>query len=306
MPSSSTITYVHSDITDDGRIAVAAISDEPGAGDVLHALAFVRNSKGTWSGCQLNNRLVGIHLSHSGESFDALGVAIDGGVCEITASKPAWSLVEIGSEGPNTLVPLITSRRVGGAIIAAGMQRRMYAMKRSGWSRIDDGLRIPFNDLSIGGILSVDGSSIDRLWTAGYGGEIWRRDDASWQQVDSPTNAKLIALRQRPDGSVLVAGANGVAFIGDGRTWRAVDGLDPYPAIAVECYRGDTYVAVRGGGLYVLQASSLERVEDCVEFPVYSMSSCASSLLAVGPFGLRMLDASGWHTVEPPIPVQRP
>jgi len=61
-------------------MAVAAILDDSAARDVFHALAFVRDSSGRWQGCRINNRLVGIHLSHSGESLDAIGV--DGGDCD--------------------------------------------------------------------------------------------------------------------------------------------------------------------------------------------------------------------------------
>jgi hypothetical protein len=299
----TTITYVLADLAEDGRIALAAISDDPRANDVLHALAFVRSADGRWSGSQLNNRLVGIHLSLPAEPFDAVGVAIDGGVCEISASQHQWSLVERGDEGPNTLVPLATSRRAGKIIVAGGMQRRMYAGGSSGWSRIDDGLRIPANDLSIGGILALDGSSPEHLWAAGYGGEIWLRKHAAWHRIDSPTAMKLSALRQRPDGSVVVAGANGALYAGNQSSWRYIGGLEPYAATAIENFRGETYVAVHGGALYVLQPRGVERIEACLDFPVHAMSACATSLLAVGPLGLRMLDGSGWHEVRPPVPM---
>lgn len=301
----TTITYVLADVSDDGRIALAAISNDPRMQDVLHALAFVRSADGRWSGTQLNNRLVGIHLSRPGEQFDAVGVTIDGGVCEISASQQKWSLVERGSEGPNTLVPLITSRRIDKLIVAAGMQRRMYAGDFSGWSRIDDGLRIPADDLSIGGLLTLDGSSLDHLWAAGYGGEIWRRSHEGWHRIDSPTQ-KFIALRQRPDGTVVVAGANGTVYVGGQSGWQSVGGLESYAAIAIEHFMGETYVAVRGGALYILQAKGVERVGACLDFPISAMSACATSLLAVGPLGLRRFDGRDWHEMPLPIPASKP
>jgi hypothetical protein len=306
MTGTTTITYVLADIADDGRIALAAVSDDPAARDILHALAFVRDATGRWSGCQLSNRLVGIHLALPGEPFGAVAVGIDGGVCEISGSKQTWTLMEAGGEGPNTLVPLITSRRLGDVIVAAGMQRRVYAGNPSGWRRIDEGLRIQADDLAVSGILSLDGDSPERLWTAGYAGEIWRREEGKWHRIDSPTNAKLIALRQLPDTSVMVAGANGVSFIGNGSAWHPVAGLESYAAIAIETFDGLTYVAVRGGGLYVLQPDGLERVQACYHFPVYAISACSTALLAVGPLGLRVLDNTGWRDVAPPIPLPIP
>jgi hypothetical protein len=301
-----TITYIHVDVADDGRIALAAISDDPSARDILHALVFVRATDGSWSGCQLNNRLVGIHLSQPGESFDAMGIAIDGGVCLITGSGQDWSLIEEGAEGPNTLVPLIVSRRIGGSIVATGMQRRVYAGAASAWSRVDNGVRILADDVAIGGFLSIDGTSPEQLWAAGYYGEIWHCDKSRWSRIDSPTNMKLIALRQQDDGSVIVAGDNGIVFIREHAAggWQRVDGLDSYAAIAIEVFQSQTYIAVRGGALYVLRPDGLQRVEGCGSFPVYAMRACATSLLAVGPFGLLMLDAGGWREVLPPVPVE--
>ncbi len=106
-------------------------------------------------------------------------------------------------------------------------------------------------------------------------------------------------------GSIIVAGDNGVVFVGEHAGWRAVDGLDSYAAIAIEVFQGQTYFAVRGGALYVLQPGGLQRVTECGSFPVYAMRACATSMLAVGsPFGLLMLDAGGWHEISPPIPVE--
>jgi hypothetical protein len=299
-----TITYVHVDVADDGRIAVAAVSDDPSAQDIFHALAFVRASDGTWRGCQLNNRLVGIHLSRPGEAFDAMGVAIDGGVCRITGSEQEWSLMEEGPDGPSTLVPLTVSRRIGGSIVAAGLQRRVYAGGSRGWSRVDEGVRIPRDDLAFGGFLSIDGTSPEQLWATGYGGEVWHRDQSSWKRIDSPTHSKLIALRQRGDGSVVVAGEKGGVYISAQAGWGKVDGLESYAAVAIEEFAGQTYVAVRGGALYVLQQGGLQRVKECGSFPVYAMRASATAMLAVGPFGLLMLDAGGWREVSPPIAVE--
>lgn len=306
MTNTYSITYVLADVADDGRMALAAVSDDPRARDIPHALAFVRDATGRWSGCQLSNSLVGIHLARPGEAFDAVGIGIDGGVCEITGSQQRWSLMERGPEGPNTLVPLVTSRRVGDLVMAAGMQRRMYAgTPASGWSRIDDGLRIPATQDSIGGILTLDGTGADDVWCAGFYGEIWHRQGSLWEQIDSPTNSKLIASRRRPDGSLLFAGADGTAFMNDQGAWRFIEGLESYAAIGIENFQGDTYVAVRGGALYVLKGDRLERVEVGPDFAAYALGACDTSLLAAGPFGLYQLDRGGWHAVAPPIPVPK-
>ena len=125
-------------------------------------------------------------LSRPGEAFDAMGIAIDGGTCRINGSKQEWSLVEEGPEGPNTLVPLIVSRRIGESIVATGMQRRVYAGGANGWYRVDNGVRIPPNDVAIGGFLSIDGTSPEQLWAAGYYGEIWQRDQSHWKGHRQP------------------------------------------------------------------------------------------------------------------------
>ena len=39
-------------------------------------------------------------------------------------------------------------------------------------------------------------------------------------------------------GSIIVAGDNGVVFVGEHAGWRAVDGLDSYAAIAIEVFQG--------------------------------------------------------------------
>ena len=299
------VSYVQVDVTDDGRIALVAVSDDPSARDVLHALAFVRTADGKWSGCLLNNRLVGIHLSLPGEPFDALGLAIDGGVCRIVDSQAEWSLVEVGDEGPNTLVPLIVSRRIGdGHIVATGMQRRTYAGDASGWRRIDAGLRI--EDTAISGLMTIDGSSPEQLWAGGYSGEIWRRVAGHWSRIDSPTNGKIVVMRQYDDGSVIAAGLKGLAFIGSDGGWRQIGGLEPYTAVAIESFHGRTYAAVMGGALYVLEPDGFRRDEEIGSFPVYAMRACGNVLLVAGPFGLRMRDTDGWREVEPPIPVGQP
>jgi hypothetical protein len=298
-----TITYTLVDAADDGRIALAAISDDPSARDIPHALVFVRDADGTWSGCQLSNQLVGIYLSQPGEPFDAVGIGIDGGICRITGSEQTWGLMEEGSEGPNTLVPLITSRRIGGTIVAAGMQRRVYADGPSGWSRLDEGVRIASDDLAIGGFLSIDGTSPELLWAAGYGGELWHRNGSSWERVDGPSEDKLVMVHQRHDGSILLADNTGRAFLGTAGDWRPITGVDSSAVIAIEEFLGRTYVSVRGGALFVLGQDKLERVDECGSFPVYAMSASTRSLIAVGPLGLLELNADGWHEASPPVPV---
>lgn len=303
MVSPMAITYVLADLGEGERMAVAAVLDDPLVRDVCHAFVFIRSPVGQWSATQLNNRLVGVHLARAGDTYDAICTAIDGGVCEISKTQQSWSLVETGAGGPNTLVPLTTSRRIGDTLVVAGMQRRVYAHSPSGWSRIDQGCRIEANDPSIGGFLSIDGASLELMWAVGYHGEIWKRQTGAWERVDSPTNAKLIAVRQLTDGTVMVAGASGTAFIGDRESWREINGLDRFAAIAIENFGEETYVAVRGGALFVLRGYELERVNACIDFPVYGMTAHAHSLFAVGPLGLRMLDKTGWHEVPAPIQV---
>ena len=86
------IMYVFADIAEDGSIAVVAMIDDPQARDICHALVFLRDGQGTWSGQQLSNRLVGIHVGWSDSEPRAVGIAIDGGVCALGDGTQTWGL----------------------------------------------------------------------------------------------------------------------------------------------------------------------------------------------------------------------
>lgn len=133
--------------------------------------------------------------------------------------------------GPSVHGVIRDLRIIGANVYAAGMRRQVYRRERDHqWVHIDRGVVQEPLLTTIAGFNSIDGIGEKELYAAGFGGEIWTRQNDVWKQINSPTNLilnKVLVV----DKTVYICGQRGVLWsVGrkhvlwtdDGRKWTDV------------------------------------------------------------------------------------
>lgn len=175
--------------------------------------------------------------------------------------KPVGSTRNVVAIGPNgdywELEPASTQESVGRianfqgnlrtlsvideTIFACGMGR--VVLRRDGkgqWTSIGPNPRK--DDADVIGFEDINGYSKDEMYAVGWGGEIWWFDNSTWRRVDSPTSVNLTALICAENGSVYIAGHNGIMLRGRYDSWSVIDTDRKENLRDVTFYEGAVYV----------------------------------------------------------------
>jgi hypothetical protein len=128
-------------------------------------------------------------------------------------------ILDTSDEGPSDLLLMRNLIAVGEQLIAVGMARRAYRRSSAGsWSAIDASCFVRRQDrksaTGFNTVVAVGGE----LVAAGYKGEIWRYDGASWSAESSPTNVNLTCAAAAR-GEVIIAGLAGLIVRGTPGSW---------------------------------------------------------------------------------------
>jgi hypothetical protein len=178
----------------------------------------------------------------------------------MATSKPADSIRVVIAIGPNAdyweLEPLSTQERVGqiadfkgnlrnlaviaDAIYSCGMGRAVLLRKAPGqWQSI--GPKAMKGDPAVIGFEDIGGYDENEMYAAGWGGEIWWRDEGKWRRIDSPTSVNLRALCCTDDG-VYIVGQNGTLLRGRHEAWDVLASGRKENLMDVAAYDGQIYV----------------------------------------------------------------
>lgn len=129
---------------------------------------------------------------------------------------------------------------VDGDMFACGMGREVLRREtRDNWVQV--GPNPLKGDPAVVGFEDIGGYNSDEMYTVGWGGEIWWRDNGRWKQVDSPTSANLRAL-VCAEQVVYVVGHDGTMIKGRRDVWELIDTGRKEKLMDVAEFEGSIYV----------------------------------------------------------------
>jgi hypothetical protein len=210
------------------------------------------------------------------------------------------SLIQGEGVIPGRPGPLRRLVAIDDVIIAVGMGRSVLERRDRGeWEEVGPGTSDADGDRIVG-FEGIAGRSLDDLYTAGWGGEIWHRTGGAWQQIDSPTNANLNALACASDGKVYAVGDNGSLVVGSGDDWEVVDSGRTENLQDVVEYGGEVFVA---SDFEILRLSddglvSEDRFADG-DKPItcLSLMTAADGIVSLGPQDIFRFSGDQWQRI---------
>lgn len=156
-------------------------------------------------------------------NFQLLALGQDGSVLASHPAGPVTESIDPTENGPSGRGPLLDLRRIGDHAYVVGMSRQAYRREHTGnWTRQDSGVVQGLGDLEVLGFYSIDGIDEDDIYAVGFSGEIWRRENARWQKLDSPTNVVLHKVRVIASDLIYACGQQGTILRGSNRTWDVI------------------------------------------------------------------------------------
>ena len=115
----------------------------------------------------------------------------------------------------------------GDGAVAVGWMGVIVHRDGTGWRRHGGGIVDPITrryarSRTNAPLFGLWASSPDDVWAVGDEGRVCRFDGATWHEVDCPTEAHLRAVVRCPDGTLMVAGAQGTALAFRDGGWTRV------------------------------------------------------------------------------------
>src|SRR5262249_18618778 len=152
--------------------------------------------------------------------------------------------VDESDEGPTYRGDIRDLRVIGDKLYAAGMSRQVYRRESSGrWTHQDSGTVQPLGTLGPVGFNAIHGRDEADFYAVGFGGEIWRRVDGIWRELDTPTNVILLGVRVTESGKAFACGQKGVILCGDGDAFEPIEqGLTTVTFWDMELFNGSLYL----------------------------------------------------------------
>lgn len=230
------------------------------------------------------------------------------------ARRPSEKMVVIGEDGEvvtyasgkskkEALKPapvmIRNAREIAGVVHACGMKRQVY-------KRVGDGKWVAMNAplaaaTEEAGFEAIDGSSETDVYAAGWGGEVWRYDGKSWSPCESPTRVILSAVCCAPDGTVYVAGQQGVLLKGQGTSFAVVAWAEDVTSDLWDLcwFRGKLYVATLSA-LYTLEGNRLVKVDfgEAGTPTCYGLATAEEVMWSIGRDDVASFDGTTWKRYE--------
>jgi hypothetical protein len=185
-------------------------------------------------------------------------------------------------------------REIGGvahAIGIRGMVYRLDALDR--WTRIDEGLPHDFDGQAI------HGTGLSDLHAVGFRGDAWHFDGKVWRRQDLPTNRNLTSVVCAADGTVYVAGHDGILLRGRPGQWESIEHGDTDENIwDLEWFAGQLFVSTLDG-LFSLQGDHLKPVAYGKHTPksTYQLSANEGVMWSNGESDIMEFDGKTWTRI---------
>lgn len=193
--------------------------------------------------------------------------------------------------------PVRKIRAFGDAVLAVGMDRRVYEFKPDEtWvNRSAPATRAK----PVTGFEAVTGTSLNDFYCAGWRGEIWHSSAGVWQQIDSPTNILINDLTVVGD-TIYGCGQAGLIIAGSGSQWRVLDqGAFELDLFSICVFQGRIFVASLYG-VYELKQDKLYGVDFGGRAPKTAHTLCPvdDGLGLIGAKDLFFFDGASWRKLE--------
>lgn len=298
------VGYLTGLITDGGVIVVVAASEKLEEEDVSHTFLAIHKEK-SWKVFEEEVDIVSIASGTGKHARHLISLGMNG---EVIINEPAGVYhehVHKGKNGPSSLRTMNEVRAIGDYFVTVGMRRQVYRRKidTARWVRYDDGVLLDENSLAVAGFLSVDGFDENETYAVGYQGEIWLRNAQQWQQVDSPTSARLECVRCGGDGSVAICGVNGLVVLGRGTQWAIVEsnGIDT-TLKSIAFFKNRWYLADEDGAIFVIDDGGLhaEPAFGSLGATTGVLDANASALVSVGEEDIFLFNGKKWQRLSHP------
>jgi len=280
-------------------VYLAAANNELEERNVYHGY-ILRRRDGEWGNWAVDTRIGGICCVDVGGNPVFFAMGVDGRVNVAYGNKLTWETVDPRDDGPSVLRNLNSIRQIGDYVYVAGMARQVYrrSVFQKGWGRFDKGMLVPPDRLEVAGILGIDGTGPDDIYTVGFYGEIWHFDGVHWEKLESPTNLKLECVRCIAPDLVYIAGARGMIFRGYMNRWELVEQFSTEATFwGMEHAFDSVFFSTEQGMIYQLHGDSFEAIDPGIKGSLSTRSLHFNDglLLSVGLWNAIAFDGTSWH-----------
>jgi hypothetical protein len=264
----------------------------------------LRRAGGEWGYWMIDHRVCGICTLREIGGRVVISAGMDGSMQISDADGMHDTVVDASDDAPNDLRNITAIRTIGEDVFAIGMSRMVYRRSRGSlnWSRMDDGMRLRTGTSQLAGIKAIDGDGHGRFLAAGFFGEIWLFENEKWQQIDSPTNVKLEAIRWVNDDLVFIAGASGILLYGPPNELKLIQEAEAADTFwSIEWFRAKLYLATGKGTLYVFDGNRFQRQDLRLPrgFTTGNLHAADGLLLSVGSRDAVLFDGTTWRPLVP-------
>ncbi len=189
-------------------------------------------------------------------------------------------------------------RYIGSHLYACGTHHQVHTQQGVDWERCDKG-PVDFD----GAFEAIDGFHEKDIYAVGQSGKIWHFDGAVWTPIESPTELPLFSVLCASDGSLYVAGSNGLLFRRINDKWSEHSNASVTKAVIEDLaeFQGDVYVAA-GKNLCLLQNGVLVPLDIPVSgtFSSVDLDTCDTALWSVGDECIVRFDGKNWRQYSNP------
>jgi hypothetical protein len=283
---------------------VAQIDQLKDAGSTASQMMKRLNRDGVWTYFSLPWHAVRVvYTEHEQPSAIAIG---PDGIVSFSDAKGATeeNVDEEGPDGPSRRGPIRDLKLIAGVPYAVGMSRQVY--RREGadnWTHQDEGTLAPRGVMALSGLNSLDGLTESCIYAVGFNGEIWRRLNGDWQQLNSPTMSVLHTVKVVREDLIFASGQLGTLLRSDGEHWEVIEhGADVADLWGIEWFDGKLYVACDQGLFRLDEHDALQHVDMKLD-PLATcrhLHSADGVLLSTGPKHMCWSeDGTLWQDVTP-------
>jgi len=279
---------------------IAMYNDELDAAKVAHT-HFMEWDAGTWrGGGDVRWATAGMCVARK-PLQQMCAVGFYGGVRLIGSGDTHEEQIGGDAEVIKARGPLRGVRTIGERVYVVGMNRQVWRRDDvDHWVAIDQGAKPAAGNKEVVGFEAVDGFSEADIYAAGWDGEIWHFDGATWQQKPSPTNIVLTRLLCAGNGVVYASGRKGLLLQGRDDAWEVIDHESMIDDIWDLAWYQDTLYISSLYGLFTLQNGKLHAV-DCGEVhpdTFYHLSVADGVLWSIGAKNIVAFDGTTWTRID--------